>query len=397
MSYKDDFPLLKHHPDLIYLDSAATSQKPKVVIDALQAFYEFANGSPHRGAHTLSIEATKIYQEGREKVQRFIGAERPEEIIFTKNATEALNLLAYGYVMKHLKSHHNIVLSITNHHSNILPFQRLCQQIGAELRYMYCDDNGHIAESEWMKIDDKTLMVSIPYISNGIGVKHNIKGIFDRAASFQVLKVLDIAQAVGHELIDVQALGADVVVFSGHKMYGPQGIGVLYGQYDVLDEFEPFLMGGDMIEYVEEQQATFAALPEKLEAGTQNVAGVLGLSVAIDYIEHIGLQKMIHHEKMLTNYAYDALTKLDFVTVYGDRERGALITFNVLDIHPHDVATLLDNRHIAIRAGHHCCQPLMKYLQQPSTCRISFSILNEEKDVDALIVALKEAKDVFYG
>lgn len=397
MLYKKDFPIFKRRPDLIYLDNAATSQKPEVVIDAVKNFYENYNGSPHRGAHQLSVDATRLYDESREKVRAFIHAERKEEIVFTKNATESLNLIAYGYVAKYLKAHHNIVLSITNHHSNIIPFQRLCQTVGAELRYLYCDDKGHIKEEELYKIDENTLLVSMPLISNGLGVKHDVHHVFEKASKVGAIKVLDIAQSVGHENINVTALGADLAVFSGHKMFAPQGIGVLYGRYDLLDTFDPFLTGGDMIEYVEEQQTTYADLPERLEAGTQNVPGVLGLKVAIEYIEKIGIDVIQAYEKSITDYAYESLKSLDYITVYGDENRGSLVTFNVHDVHPHDVASLLDFKGIAIRAGHHCCQPLMKYLNHPATCRVSMSIFNTKEDIDHLVKALESVKEVFHG
>jgi len=397
MLYKKDFEIFKTHPDLVYLDNAATSQKPTQVIDAIANYYKNGNGSPHRGAHELSIISTQIYNDGRETVKDFIGAERSEEIIFTRNATESLNLIAYSYVKQNLKAHQNIVLSITNHHSNILPFQRLCHENGSELRYMYCDSNGHILEDEYSKIDENTLLVSIPMISNGIGVKHDVKRVFDRADMFGAIKLLDAAQAAGHELIDVKKLNADLLVFSGHKMFAPQGIGVLYGSYELLDQFQPFLSGGDMIEYVEEQVTTHADLPERLEAGTQNVAGVLGLKTAIDYINVIGLDRIKNHESLITKYAFDTLKSLDFIEVYGDEKRGSVITFNVIDVHPHDVSSIVDSHHVAIRAGHHCCQPLMKYLNHPSTCRVSFSIFNTKEDIDKLVLSLEAVKEVFYG
>jgi len=396
LSHKSDFPLFNHHKELVYLDSAATSQKPKVVIDIIKDYYETSNGSPHRGAHLLSVESTRLYDESREVVKNFIEAKEGSEIIFTRNATESLNLIAYGYIKKLLKQEHNIVLSITNHHSNIIPFQRLCHETGAELRYLYCDDNGSILESELKKIDQNTLMVSIPMISNGIGIKHDVNKIFNIAKTEGAIRLLDAAQSVGHDLVSVKALEPDLMVFSGHKIFAPQGIGVLYGRKDILEQFDPFLSGGDMIEYVEEQSTTYADLPGRLEAGTQNVAGVLGLKTAIDYISEIGLENIISLEHELTMYAFDELKKLDFIEVYGNRDRGALITFNVKEVHPHDVASILDNNHVAIRAGHHCCQPLMKYLNHPSTCRASFSIFNTKEDIDQLIYALHQVKEVFY-
>lgn len=396
MLYKKDFPIFKHHSDLIYLDNAATSQKPQLVIDGLKKYYEEENGSPHRGAHKLSVASTSIYDKGRKTVQDFIGAALPEEVIFTRNATEALNIVAYAYVDYHLKSHHNIVLSITNHHSNIIPFQRLCKKHNAELRYMYCDAAGQLLEGELDKIDQDTFLVSIPMVSNGIGIVHDVKAVFDKAEQVDAIKLLDGAQSVGHMPLDVHLLKADLLVFSGHKMFAPQGIGVLYGRYDLLNTFEPFLSGGDMIEYVEEQDTTYADLPERLEAGTQNVSGVLGLKLAIDYINAIGIESIYEREQEITHYAYKRLSDLDFIEVYGHEKRGALVTFNVKEVHPHDVASILDDSGVAIRAGHHCCQPLMKYLKHPSTCRASFGLFNTKEDVDALIQALNKVKEVFY-
>lgn len=390
MPYKSDFPIFKSHPELVYLDNAATSQKPEIVIDGLANYYRTSNGSPHRGAHKLSVESTELYNEGRQKVQKFINASRSEEIIFTRNATEAINLITYSY--GHMAKG-NIVLSITNHHSNILPFQNM----DVELRYLYCDENGYIPKEELEKIDSETWMVSIPMISNGIGRKHDVKRIFDKADQVGAIKLLDAAQALGHDYVDVKALNPDLMVFSGHKMFAPQGIGVLYGKYDLLDKFKPFLSGGDMIEYVTEQSSTFQDLPERLEAGTQNVEGVYGLTLAIDYIEQIGLKKIIEFEHEITDYAYMKLKALDFIDVYGNHERGALISFNVKGIHPHDVASILDYHHIAIRAGHHCCQPLMHYMKTHATCRVSFSIFNSKDDIHQLIKGLEAVKAVFNG
>lgn len=400
MLYKKDFPIFDHHKKLHYLDHAATSHKPYAVIEGMKAFYEEVNGSPHRGAHDLSISATEIYSRGRQRVKKFINAPEDGTLVFTKNTTEAINLLATSFLRKKLGPGDEILLSITNHHSNILPYQRLAKTTGAKLVYMYCDDKGIIPETELDKVNARTKVMAVPYISNGIGVRHDVKKMFAACDRVGAYKVLDGAQGVGHEALDVQALNADFLAFSGHKMYGPQGIGVLYGPMDLLDEFDPFLLGGDMIEYVTEQEATYADLPERLEAGTQNVAGVQGLMHSIDYIESIGIETIKAHEETCIKSAYKALKALDFVEVYGPealKDRGGLITFNVKDVHPHDVASILNSRHVAIRGGHHCCQPLMSHMNLPSTCRVSFGIYTTEEDIDCLVEALKEVNRIFHG
>jgi len=399
MLYKNDFPVFNHHKNLYYLDHAATSHKPQVVIDGMKQFYETVNGSPHRGAHDLSIQATEIYDQARSVVNDFINGEDPKSVVFTKNATEALNLISYSYLENIIEAGDEIVLSITNHHSNVLPYQRLVRKRGAKLVYLYSDDQGLIPKSELDKINIKTKVVALPLISNGIGVRHRVKDIFTRATSVGAVKILDAAQAVGHEPVDVQVLEPDLMVFSGHKMYGPQGIGVLYGRGEILNQFHPFLMGGDMIEYVTEQESTYAPVPERLEAGTQNVAGVYGLTLAIKYIQEIGINRIEAHEKAILQKAYDALSALDYVEVYGPQsieDRGGLITFNVKDVHPHDVSSILNSHHVAIRGGHHCCQPLMKYMNLPSTCRVSFGIYSDQEDLDQLLVGLEEVRKIFH-
>jgi len=400
MLYKKDFPIFDNYKELHYLDHAATSHKPASVIEGLKSFYENSNGSPHRGAHNLSIEATEIYQNARMKVKDFLNAETEKSIVFTKNTTEAINLLAMSFLEKELTSEDEILLSITNHHSNILPYQRLAKLTGAKLKYMYCDDQGLILDKELDKINEKTKVVAIPYISNGIGTRHNVDEIFKRADEVAAYKVLDAAQGVGHEVIDIQKLQADFLVFSGHKMYAPQGIGVLYGRLDLLEKFDPFLMGGDMIEYVTEEDSSYADVPERLEAGTQNVAAVKGLSLSIDYINSIGLENIQKHEIDCINKTYNALSALDFIDVYGPSDltkRGGLITFNVKDVHPHDVSSILNNRHVAIRGGHHCCQPLMHHMKLPSTCRVSFGIYTTDEDIQELVEGLKEVNSIFHG
>ncbi len=395
---RSDFPILNTDHALTYLDNAATTHMPLHVQNALSNYTNQSHGSPHRGAHRLSVEATKAYDAAREKVRGFINADSSAQCVFTRNTTESLNLIAYGYLMHSIEPGDKIITSITAHHSALLPLQMVARAKGAQLEYLYCDNLGHIPKSELSKIDDKTKYVLVPYISNGIGSIHDLKSLEEITHAHGGIFAVDGAQAIGHIPIDVKALNIDLFVFSGHKIFAPQGIGVLYGKTDLLEQFEPFLRGGDMIEYVEEQTSTFAPLPERLEAGTQNVYGAVGLHAALDYIDAIGVENIRSVEERLTGYAYSKLSDMDGVTIYGpshSSERGGLITFNVEGIHPHDVATILDHHGVAIRAGHHCCQPLMKHLNLSSTCRVSFAVYNTLEDVDNFISALAQAREVF--
>ena len=397
-NHKSDFPIFYNHPKLIYLDHAATSQKPQMVIDRMRHYLEESNGSPHRGAHLLSVESTRQYDSGRARVAAFIKAERHEEIVFTKNATEALNLIAYSYGRAVLHAGDEIVIAITSHHSNIVPWQMIAREKGATISYLYIDEQGDFLPGELDKITDRTRIVTFPWVSNGLGCIHDIVALIEKAHQHGAVAVVDAAQAIGHMHVDVKALDADFLVFSGHKMYGPTGIGVLYGKYDLLDAMPPFLMGGDMIEYVEEQETTFAKVPERFEAGTQHVEGVVGLIAAIDFIEDVGVDNIREKEQRIAKYAVGKLTELPFIRVLGPdvgRDRGALVAFEVLDIHPHDVASLLDAKGIAIRAGHHCTQPMMKHLGISASCRASFSIYNYVEEIDRLVEALIYVREVF--
>ena len=398
MAYKQDFPIFKREPDLVYLDSAATSHKPQSVIDAIADQLAYHNGSPHRGAHKGSVSATQRYVSAKKKVAAFIQAPHENQIIFTKNATEALNFIAYSYGLNQVKAHQNIVVAITAHHSNLVPWQMVAQQTGAQLRYLYVNQNGDFTPESMAQIDAQTALVAFPIISNAYGIVHPVEALIAAAKAVGAVTVLDAAQAVGHMPVDVQGWDCDFLVFSGHKLFAPQGIGVLYGKLSALEALKPFLLGGDMIAYVTEQETQFADLPNRLEAGTQNVTGAVGLAAALDYISVIGLSQIQAHEQALMTYALKRLTALPWIRLIGpadSQRRGGLISFEVEDIHPHDVASLLDERGIAIRAGHHCCQPLMAYLNVPASCRISFSIYNDMKDVDALINGLKAIREVF--
>ena len=385
--------------DIAYLDSGATSQKPQVVIDAIENFYKNFNANPHRGAYTLSQEATEIYEDTRTKIAKFINAKHREEIIFSKNATESLNLIAYSYGLEKIQKDDEIVISIMEHHSNLVPWQKVAKTKGAKLNYMYINDNFELSDEEIEnKITDKTKIVGITHVSNVLGTINNVEKIIKYAHKKGAIVVLDASQSIPHMKIDVQALDADFVVFSGHKMLAPLGIGILYGKREILNNISPFLMGGDMIEYVYEQDTTFASLPNKFEAGTQNVEGVVGLGAAIDYIEKIGYDAIQEKEHEILKYAREELRKLDFLDLYltnTDEHHSSVISFNIKGVHPHDVASILDSEKVCVRSGNHCAQPLMRYLGIDSTCRASFAFYNTKEDVDKLVNALEKAYNMF--
>ncbi|MCI8641457.1 MAG: cysteine desulfurase [Clostridia bacterium] len=395
---KKDFPLLENNK-ITYLDSGATTQKPQQVIKAIEKFYKKTNANPHRGAYSLSIEATEAYENTRTKIAKFINAKHKEEIIFCKNASEALNLIAYSYGLDNLKEGEEVVLSIMEHHSNLVPWQYVTKKTQSNLKYMYIDENYEITEEEIKtKITEKTKIVGISHISNVLGTINNVKEIIKYAHKKGAIVVLDVSQSIPHLKIDVQELDADFVVFSGHKMLAPLGIGVLYGKREILNNMKPFLMGGDMIEYVYEQDTTYAPLPNKFEAGTQNVEGVIGLGAAIDYINNIGYDTIEEIEKELVKYARQELSKLDFLEMYmtpNEENHSAVISFNINGVHPHDVSSVLDSQGICIRSGNHCAQPLLRFLGFDSTCRASFYFYNTKDDVDTLIIGLQKVYDMF--
>ena len=395
---KNDFPILANK-NIAYLDSAATTQKPIQVINAINDFYNNYNANPHRGAYSLSIEATEIYENTRAKVAKFINAKYPEEIIFSKNATESLNLLAYSYGMNNLSKDDEIVLSIMEHHSNLVPWQKVSKITNSKLNYMYINDEFEISDEEIdNKITSKTKVVGITHVSNVLGTVNNVEKIIKRAHKVGAIVILDASQSIPHFKIDVQKLDADFVAFSGHKMLAPLGIGVLYGKRELLNKMSPFLMGGDMIEYVYEQETTFAPLPNKFEAGTQNVEGVIGLGAAIDYIEELGYDNIQKIDKELIAYGSKKLKELDYIELYmtpNMKNHSGVISFNIKGIHPHDVASILDSNGVCIRSGNHCAQPLMRYLGIDSTCRASFYFYNTKEDVDRLIEGLNKAYNMF--
>ena len=395
---KKDFPILNNEK-IVYLDSGATTQKPVQVIQAVEEFYKKYNANPHRGAYTLSMEATEIYENTRNKISKFINARYSEEIIFSKNATESLNLIAYSYGMDNLKKDDEVVISIMEHHSNLVPWQKICKATESNLKYMYLNETFEISKEEIeKKITDKTKIVGITYVSNVLGTINKVEEIIKYAHKKGAIVILDASQSIPHLKLDVQKLDADFVVFSGHKMLAPFGIGIMYGKKEILNKMSPFLMGGDMIEYVYEQETTFAPLPNKFEAGTQNVEAVVGLGSAIDYINNLGYDKIQEIEKEIISYARQELSKLDYLTLYmpkNQENHSSVISFNIKGVHPHDVASILDSKGICIRSGNHCAQPLMRFLGIDSTCRASFYFYNTKQDVDKLVEGLKVAYDMF--
>lgn len=395
---RNDFPILRENK-IAYLDSGATTQRPIQVLDKVYNFYKSENANPHRGAYKLSIQATEVYENARQKVADFINAPSARNIVFTRNATESLNLLTYSYGLNNVKKDDKIVLSIMEHHSNLVPWQMVCQKNGAKLEYMYTNSNGELTTEE---IDKKIVpgvkIVGITQVSNVLGTINPIKEIIKKAHSVGAIVIVDGSQSVPHMKVDVQELDADFLVFSGHKMLSPFGIGVLYGKNNLLDSMTPFLFGGDMIEYVYEQETIFAEVPTKFEAGTQNVGGAVGISAAIDYLKNIGMENIEKIEKELTKYAYEELSKLDFITLYGPKDlqkRSGVFSFNVNGVHPHDVASVLDSQDICVRSGNHCAQPLLRYMNLDSTCRASLYVYNTKEDIDRLVKALIKTRDVF--
>lgn len=383
---------------LVYLDNAATTQKPISVIEAISNYYKSYNANPHRGAHTLSIESTKAYEDCRAKVAQFINAKSSSEIIFTKNTTESLNLVAYSYAYQNVSKGDEIVICISEHHSNLIPWQQVCIAKNATLKYMYVNKEGILSDQEIdQKITEKTKIVCIAHATNTYGVINPVEKVIKKAHQVGAIVVIDAAQSIPHMKEDVQKLDCDFMAFSGHKMLAPMGVGVLYGKTQILANMKPFMYGGDMIEDVKEQETTYAELPFKFEAGTQNVEAVIGLSKAIDYINEVGYDYIQNLENKLTKYTIDNLSKIPNVIVYGPHDMNkkvGVVSFNVKDVHPHDVATILDSYGIAIRSGHHCAEPFLNYMGLSATCRASFYLYNTLQDTDVLIDALKHVRKV---
>ena len=397
-SIRKDFPILQrkvHNKPLVYFDNAATSQKPRHVIEAIDFYYKNYNANIHRSIHQLGEEATEKYEEAHSKVADFINADSYQNIVFTKNTTESLNLAAYSLTAG-LKKDDEIVISQMEHHSNLVPWQQLAKQRILKLKFIKIDNEGDLdEESINQNINKKTKIVSITHVSNVLGTINPIEKITKIAHENNALMVVDGAQAVPHMPVDVKRLDADFYAFSGHKMLGPTGIGVLYGRKELLESMQPFLYGGEMIREVRFDDTKFNDLPWKFEAGTMNIAEGIGLAVAVGYLNKIGMKQIQSRGKELTDYAMEKLKDIDGITIYGPKERGAVISFNVDDIHAHDVAQILDSEGVAIRAGHHCCMPLMSVLGVPATARASFYLYNTEKEIDTFINAIHKVKKVF--
>jgi cysteine desulfurase/selenocysteine lyase len=399
-SLKSDFPTLKQKingNELVYLDNAATTQKPEKVIKALESYYRSINSNIHRGVHTLSIRATKAYEEARSKVAAFINAEHREEIIFVRGATEAINLVASSYVRPILKEDDQIIISQMEHHANIVPWQIICEQKKAELKIIPMNVKGEllIEEIEGM-ISEKTKFISINHVSNSLGTVNRIEDVIKIAHGDNIRIMIDGAQAVQHLSVDLMKLNADFYCFSGHKVYAPTGIGVLYGKKELLEKMPPYQGGGDMIKSVTFEKTIYNDIPNRFEAGTPNIAGAIGLGVAIDYLVSIGIENIAKHEKELLDYATQEIRKIEGVRIIGNAiEKASVLSFVIEEIHPHDIGTILDKQGVAIRTGHHCTQPTMDFYGIPATARASFAIYNSRKDVDTLIKSVKKTIEVF--
>lgn len=399
---RKDFPILFQEVNdepLVYLDNAATTQKPTQVLDVLRHYYEHDNANVHRGVHTLAERATADYENSREKVRAFINAKETAEVLFTRGTTTGLNWLARSYGDAFIKEGDEIVISYMEHHSNIIPWQQLVERTGAVLRYLPLTDQGFIDMTAAKDIiNEKTAIVSLAYVSNVLGVINPIKELAEMAHANNAVMIVDGAQATPHMAVDVQALDADFFAFSGHKMCGPTGIGVLYGKRQWLEQMEPVEFGGEMIDFVNLFDSTWKELPWKFEAGTPNIAGAIALGAAVDYLNEIGMENIHRYEQELVDYVLPKLHEIDGITTYGPQDpkhHTGVITFNLDGIHPHDVATALDMEGIAVRAGHHCAQPLMNYLNLPATARASFYFYNTKEDADRLIEAIQATKEFF--
>jgi cysteine desulfurase/selenocysteine lyase len=398
--FRKDFPILNeqvHGKPLVYLDNAATSQKPKQVIESLDAYYRETNSNIHRGVHTLSEQATAIYEKARGKVKEFINSDSIKEIVFVRGATEGINLVAQSFGRNMLKPGDEIIITELEHHSNIVPWQILSEQTGATLNYIPINDAGELILEEYEKLlSDKTCIVAVGHISNALGTINPIKTIIDKAHAVGAKVIVDGAQAVPHTRVDVRELDCDFYVFSGHKLFGPTGIGVLYGKEAILESMPPYQGGGDMIQTVSMEKSTYNALPYKFEAGTPHIAGVIGLGAAIDYVDQLGLEAAAQYEIELLDYADEQASQVPGLNFVGTaKNKTSILSFTLDGIHPHDIGTILDGEGVAIRAGHHCAMPVMERFNIPATARASFAFYNTRQEVDALIQAIDKCQKVF--
>ena len=398
---KADFPIFQSG-DFIYLDNAATTQKPYTVVEAMKHYYETENANPLRGLYALSIKATDAYEKARESVAKFIHAKSPEEIIFVRNATEALNLVAESYGRAFLKEGDEVLITIMEHHSNLIPWQQIAKEKGAVLRFLEPDEEGLISEETFKRaLNDKVKIVAMAEVSNVLGNRQNIEKFVKLTHEKNAIFVCDGAQSVPHRKVDVTESDVGFLAFSGHKIYGPMGIGVLYGKKEILEKMPPFLFGGEMIEYVTKEEATWAELPHKFEAGTVNVGGAVGLQAAIHYVEKLGFSFIEERERELSAYLMDGMKDIPHIRILGSKNgehHHGIMTFTIDGVHPHDIAEILDSHHLCIRAGHHCAQPLMKFMGTPSTSRVSLGLYNTKSDVDAFLSAVKTIRGAMgYG
>ena len=397
---KEEFPILSqsvNEKPLIYLDNASTTQKPSSVINEIQNYYESTNSNIHRGVHHLSQRATEKYEDSRKIVQNFIGAKSSKEIIFVRGATEAVNLVANSYVKPLLSEGDNIIISQMEHHANIVPWQLITKEKKAEIRVVPINDAGELLVDDMDNlIDENTRFISLNHVSNSLGTINPVKKLIQKAHQNDIRIMIDGAQAVQHMKVNVVDLDVDFYCFSGHKMYGPTGIGILYGKREILEKMEPYQGGGDMIKSVTFEKTIFNDIPHIFEAGTPNIVGAIGLAKAIEFIENITIEEIEKHEMALLNYATEKINSIDGVEIVGNaEEKASVISFVMGDIHPHDIGTIMDNLGIAIRAGHHCTQPIMDFYNIPATARASFAIYNTEEDVDKLVEGIQKVKEVF--
>jgi cysteine desulfurase/selenocysteine lyase len=399
---RNDFPIFKkkiNGKDLVYLDNASTTQKPYSVINSITDFYSNYNSNIHRAVYQLAEEATELYEQSRKKIANFINV-RPEEIIFTRNTTESINLIAHSWARSNLKKDDVIAITEIEHHSNIVPWQILCQEIGTRLEYVGIDESGFLDIEYLIELisSRKVKLISISHMSNVLGTIVPIERIVKTAHQYDIPVIVDGAQSVPHMPVDVKKLDCDFLVFSAHKMLGPTGVGVLYAKKELLEKMKPFMAGGDMIKEVFKFHTNYNEVPYKFEAGTPNIADVVGFGAAVEYLEKIGMENIRNHEIYLTEYALESMQSLKCITIYGPRDskfRGGVISFNIADIHPHDLATIMNDHGIAIRSGHHCAQVLMQRLDVPATSRASFYIYNTKEEIDKFVNAIKEAGRIF--